>query len=334
MTRLSQRVERVQVLPTLNSQFITSLRLHPIRHRCLPILSKVSPMPPFQPPKDEATTLQDATEYNRPDNNTTFTVLLALVIFMTIWPWAFFGILMGLGGVAMPSTAARTARYHPQEVSFFVTSLSGVINIIVGYLFSTAVSMLSQKYVAHKNPNIANISFFTHLKNRTFPMSLLYQGRTLLVLIVVLYMSIFNFVTSGISALLTPVIFNRYAQLQATELDFGTTDPACVDWFNNNTISHTCNWMVLALMSTSIAIKTNLCFCLYIGVQRCEFYDLPRRYSAGRHTRSCPWPCPRPFTYFPAFFSDSLLDRSYRRFTTALSALPSPSLVQWVDCIF
>ena len=164
---------------------------------------------------------------------------------------------MGLDGVAMPLTAARTARYHPQEVSFFVTSLSGILNMIVGYLFSTAVSRLSQKYVAHKNPNIADISFFTHLKNRTFPMSLLYQGRTLLVLIVVLYMTVFNFVTSGISALLTPVIFNRHAQLQATELDFGATDRACVDWFNN-TILNICDWAVLALISKSITINTNL----------------------------------------------------------------------------
>ena len=238
-------------------------------------------MPSFQPPKDEATTPQDVTDCNQPDNDPTFKVLLAFTTFMTIWPWVFFGVLMGLDGVAMPLTAARTARYHPQEVSFFVTSLSGILNMIVGYLFSTAVSRLSQKYVAHKNPNIADISFFTHLKNRTFPMSLLYQGRTLLVLIVVLYMTVFNFVTSGISALLTPVIFNRHAQLQATELDFGATDPACVDWFNN-TISNICDWAVLALISKSITIKTNLCFCLYLGVQRCELYELPRGYSAGR----------------------------------------------------
>ena len=161
----------------------------------------------------------------------------------------------------MSLTVARAANDHPQDVSFLATSLSNVLSFVVGYLFSAAISRLAQKYVVHKDPHIAHVSFFTHLKNRTFPKSLLDQGRFRPVLAVVLYMIVFNFVTSGISSLLTPVPFNRRAQLQANELDFGATDPACVEWFNSNTIPHSgCNWKV-SLTSKSTTIKL-----IYISV--------------------------------------------------------------------
>jgi hypothetical protein len=29
-----------------------------------------------------------------------------------------------------------------------------------------------------------------------------------------------------------------------TELDFGSVDTTCIDWFNNNTIPHQCDWQV------------------------------------------------------------------------------------------
>ena len=266
----------------------------------------------------EATTLQVITNWYQKGHNTSFIRLLAFTTFMTIWPWVFFGVVKGLGGVAMPLTVASIANRHPQDVSFFVTSLSNLLTFVVGYLSSAAVSRLSRKYVVHKNPNIAHISFLAHLKNRTFPKSLLDQRRVRPVLTVVLYMVVFNFVTSGISALLTPVIFNRKAQLHGSELDFGATDPACVEWFNNNTIPNSCDWTV-SLMSKFTTIKTDLCFCSYIGVQGCKLYGLPRRKSAGRCAGSCPWQCSYLFTYSPGLFSDPPSDRFYR-FPRTLSA--------------
>lgn len=187
---------------------------------------------------------KSAIEWYAKDHDKSFVLLLTFTTFMTIWPWVFFGIVVGLDGVAMPHRAAKIANDHPQDVSFFVTSISNTLSFVVGYLFTAAVSRLAQKYIVHKDPSIAHVSFFTNLKNRSFPMTLFNQGRLRPLLTVVLYMLVFNFVTSGISALLTPVIFNRHAQLQATELNFGATDPACVAWFNNNTISHQCDWTV------------------------------------------------------------------------------------------
>ena len=262
-------------------------------------LSKVSSMhlpqlfrwPPFsQSSKGAAAALQVFSDWYEKDHNKTFAKPLLIITFMTIWPWVFFGIVMAFDGLAMPLKAARIANHHPQDVSFFVTSLSSVLNIVVGYLFSNAVSMLSRKYVVHKDPNIAHISFFTKLRNRSFPTSSWHQRRFRPFLTVILFMIFFIFVTSGNSALLTPVIFNRHVQLQGTELDFGATDPACVDWFSNNSLLQTCDWTV-TLMSKYTTIKTDLCVCSYIGIQGCKLHYLPRRESVGRRVGCCSWQC-------------------------------------------
>ena len=306
VTRLSQHID----VEPYKTTFVTPSRSS---------LSKVSSMhlpqlfrwPPFarsshssssttkeeqsRSPKEAATVLQNFNDWYEKDHNKTFTIPLLITTFMTIWPWVFFGVVMAFDGLAMPLKAARIANHHPQDVSFVVTSLGSGLNFWVGHYFSKAVSMLSQKYVVHKNPNIAHISFFTNLKNRSFPMSLLEQYRFRPVLTVLLYMIFFIFVTSGNSALLTPVIFNRHVQLQGTELDFGATDPACVDWFSNNSLLQTCDWTV-TLMSKYTTIKTDLCVCSYIGIQGCKLHDLPRRESVGRRVGCCPWQCPCLFT--------------------------------------
>ena len=267
-------------------------------------LSKVSSMhlsqlfrwPPFsQSSKGAAAALQVFSDWYEKDHNKTFAKPLFITTFMTIWPWVFFGIVMAFDGLAMPLKAAKIANHHPQDVTFLVTSLGNVLNFIVGYCFREAVSMLSRKYVVHKNPNIAHISFFTNLKNCSYPNSLFGQGRLRPVLTVVLYMIFFNFVTSGNSALLTPVIYNRHVQLQGTELDFGATDPACVDWFSNNTLLQTCDWTV-TLMSKYTTIKTDLWVRSYIGIQGCKLHNLSRRESAGGRVGCCPWQCPCLFT--------------------------------------
>jgi hypothetical protein len=64
-------------------------------------------------------------------------------------------------------------------------------------------------------------------------------------------------VTSGFTALLTPVVFNRHTPLNAKELDFGATDPACVDWFNNNTIPRTCDWTKYNGISYTTCLEEN-----------------------------------------------------------------------------
>ena len=150
-------------------------------------------------------------EWYEKDHNSSFIVWFVCTTFITVWPWVFFGVVAGLGGMAMPYKAAKITNHHPQDVSYFVTAICSVLNLVIGILFSEAVSGLAKKYVVHKDPHIAHISFFANLKNRSPPMSLIKQGRIRPVLIVVLYIVMFIFVTSSFTVLLTPVIFNCHA---------------------------------------------------------------------------------------------------------------------------
>jgi hypothetical protein len=116
--------------------------------------------------------------------------------------------------------------------------------MITAHLFSKAAASVAQKWVVHKDADVANISFFTALKNRAPPIYLYHQGRFRYAAIVVLYIVIFTFVTPGITALLLPVPFNRKASLSGKELDFASNDTDCVNWFNENIIPDTCGWEV------------------------------------------------------------------------------------------
>lgn len=181
-------------------------------------------------------------------HNTYFVRCVIITIMMILWPWIFFGAVWGLGGIQMHNSAARIVHKHPQDTAFFITSICTIICAIIGGLFSNAVVNLAQKMVAHKSTAVSRISFFTSLKNLSFPSSLFRQRRIRLFVIVVFYISIFTFVTPGITALLTPVPFNRKVTLIGSELDFASTNDTCISWFNNNTIPHTCDWEVSFLL--------------------------------------------------------------------------------------
>ena len=202
-------------------------------------LERVVPVVPVVP-QTEAVTVP----WYEQNHNKTFIIYLLITTIMTIWPWIFFGAVFGLGGIAMQHHVARVANNHPQDVSFFVTSISNIFSFIITYLFSKAAASVAQKWVVHKNVDITRISFLTALKNQAFPTYLYQQGRYRPLAIVVLYMVIFIFVTPGITALLLPVPFIRHVSLSGTELDFASTDTNCINWFNNNTIPDTCNWSV------------------------------------------------------------------------------------------
>ena len=181
--------------------------------------------------------------YDR-NHNKTFIIYLLLSVIMTIWPWIFFGVVVGLDGIAMSQRTANVARNHPQDVSFFVTSISNIICLLSAFLFSKAVASLAQKWIVHKDVDVSRISFLAALKNREFPIYLYRQGRYRPLAIVILYMVIFIFVIPGISALLLPVPFSRKANLSGTELDFASNDTSCINWFNSNIIPNTCDWIV------------------------------------------------------------------------------------------
>jgi hypothetical protein len=169
---------------------------------------------------------------------------------MTVWPWIFFAVVMGKGGIEMHGRAAASAYNHPRDTTFVITALASVVTFIIDYLFARGVTSLAQKWVVHKDLDIFHISFFTALKSHEFLWQredwreLLRPGRLFLAPTVMLFIFTFTFVTSGLTSLLTPVSFTKTSALNGTELDFGSTDPGCISWFASSTFPDTCDWIV------------------------------------------------------------------------------------------
>lgn len=195
---------------------------------------------------EEAAPLRDETrDWYHLNHDAYFSLCLLSTVVMIIWPWIIFGVVQGSGGIQLqPNT--RIAEKYSQEISFFVTSVAGVINAIITYLFSSAVANLAKKQVIHRNMTISRIIFFIALRTRALPSSLFQRRRCRLFLPVILYIILFTFITPGITVLLLPIDFTRSTPLDGIELDFGSNDTDCVNWFNDNIIPDTlaCNWKV------------------------------------------------------------------------------------------
>jgi hypothetical protein len=205
-----------------------------------------------------------------------FRLCLASTIIMLLWPWIFFGVTWGLGGIKMHHTAASIVHEHPQDAAYFVTALCSGISAFIVFLFSAAIVNLSQQWVVHKDTTVLHITLFSALKNVTPPVLLLREGKVALFVIAVVYYLLFLLITPGITALLTPVPFNQTISLTGTELDFASTDTGCIDWFNNNTIPHRCDWMVnLTFFHAKVAYSTLFISVYLTDVQWFELYRLP-----------------------------------------------------------
>jgi hypothetical protein len=169
---------------------------------------------------------------------------------MTVWPWIFFAVVKGKGGIEIHGHAAESIYNHPRDTTFVITALASVLTFFIDYLFARGVTSLAQKWVVHKDLDIFRISFFTSLKSHEFLWhredwrELLRPGRLLLAPTVVLFIFTFTFVTSGLTSLLTPIPFTKTSSLTGTELDFTSTDPGCISWFEASIIPDTCDWIV------------------------------------------------------------------------------------------
>ena len=165
--------------------------------------------------RDEIGSLSDRTGSFRHwydlKQNSFFSRYLLLTVIMIIWPWIFFGVVWGRGGIELHNSAAEN---NPKDTLYFVTAISNVIGLIVAHLFSKAVSSLAQKRVLYKEMAISDVSFFTALKNRVPSFSLFRRGRRHLFFMVIMYLVIFALITPGITALLTPIHFPRTVPLR------------------------------------------------------------------------------------------------------------------------
>ncbi|KAF8812671.1 hypothetical protein BYT27DRAFT_7132308 [Phlegmacium glaucopus] len=158
---------------------------------------------------------------------------------MLLWPWIFFS--QARDGIQMPDNLAIYVHAHPHITNFFITFISTLINMIVAYLFSTAVIRFAQEWITKNHLNLFGltlISGFSSQKIPWGPKDISYvckkKSRTLRATLIILCWAAFTFGTSGITSLLEPDPFDKKSQLNGTELDFSTNDTACLNYLRSN----------------------------------------------------------------------------------------------------
>ena len=155
------------------------------------------------------------------------------------------------GVAASPYTSALILK-NPQTVNFVTTQLGTLFGAITAFMFSTALVLFAQKWIANRTRvNMHHIAFFSDLRHQRFPGSFTNWSnvvkRWYLVIIVAVYVVTFNFVPSGISALLVPIPLNQTVPLIGKELDFASSVPDCVSWLRESRIQGFCDWSVSSL---------------------------------------------------------------------------------------
>lgn len=177
--------------------------------------------------------------------------LLFLISVMVLWPWIFLGAVFRADGLEIHSEAANYITAHPQATNFLVTLIGNLICFLVNFLFSVAITRYGQEWIKdHDRVLVFHVSVFSALRYQNWPWSLndmkrvLDRERWLRVIVVAVCISAFAFVPSSTTSLINPVHFNRTAPLFGTELDFSTSAPECLDWYNSNPILNNCDWAV------------------------------------------------------------------------------------------
>jgi hypothetical protein len=173
---------------------------------------------------------------------------------MLVWPWIFFGVVWGFGGLEMDAHLAKRAVDNPHTTNYFVTFIANIASTIIGTLVSMSVVRFARTWVAgtqdQESVTIFRISLLTAFKHHTIPWSfsdrgsLFVQKKWFFVLLVVVWMGTFTAVTPAITSLITPVTFNKTAPINGTELNFASNAPECVSWFNAHILPETCGWQV------------------------------------------------------------------------------------------
>ena len=182
-------------------------------------------------------------------------LLLLGIIVMLCWPWVLFGVLYARKTIALNDGFANYVKNNPRNTNFFITQIGAIINLIVGYLFSTSILRYSQGWMASKE----HISFF-HLslilafRSHRIPWGpsdrkyLLTRKRWIRAALVVACIYAFTLIPSGVTSILTPLPFTLQEYLYGTELDFSPNpnDTTCLEWLNTQAMSmtNTCQWKV------------------------------------------------------------------------------------------
>lgn len=172
---------------------------------------------------------------------------------MLIWPWIFFGVVWAKKGIQMNNRAATVVTNNPHATTYIITLICTLISMIVTTLFSLSIIRLAQELVTRYRPNRPfHLRALLALRHQSWPWGknvkdlryLTKNNRWWLAALVVVCILTFPHLVSTTTSLITPIQFNRTATLTGFELDFASTDPACLDWFGANPIPSNCDWVV------------------------------------------------------------------------------------------
>lgn len=180
---------------------------------------------------------------------------MAGIFVMLVWPWIFFGIVWAKGGLELSTRSGDVITDHPQATSFFVTFLGNIVCLIINILFSIAIIRFAQEWVANrtageKKVSVFHVSLLAAFRNQNWPWKvadrkfLIAKQRWLQVALVGICVFSFSFVPSSIASLINPVVFHRTVDLVGKELDFASSEPDCLNWFNAVPITSNCDWTV------------------------------------------------------------------------------------------
>ncbi|KAF8872658.1 hypothetical protein CPB84DRAFT_1691252, partial [Gymnopilus junonius] len=135
--------------------------------------------------------------------------------------------------------------------SYFVTLISNIISLIIGFLFSFAIVRYAKEWIAAKDfIEVFHVVAISAFKSRSWPWgasprnlkALLEKRRWVPGILIILCIGCFTTVTSSITSLLTPTPFIQNTTLTGQELDFSSNDPDCLDFLDANPISNMCDW--------------------------------------------------------------------------------------------
>jgi len=161
---------------------------------------------------------------------------------MWVWPWIFLAVFWGLEGIQVNNSVAKAVIDHPQTTNFFATLFSNIVSI----LFSSATIRFAQEWVANNDRvTVFDVSWISAFRRQNWTRGWkdrkYLRNRRYFVVLVGACVSAFALVPPGTTSLITPVPFNRTVPLTGTELDFSSNAADCLNWFETNGISNSCD---------------------------------------------------------------------------------------------
>ncbi|KAJ2912777.1 hypothetical protein MD484_g7634, partial [Candolleomyces efflorescens] len=181
--------------------------------------------------------------------------LLICIICMLLWPWVFFGVVKARNGVQMSNELSEKVARHPHQVGAIVTFIGTINRLIATLLFGKAVVRLGQEIIATNSSQdspqatVFGISALLAFRHMTLVWGVrqwknLVQGFSRLAVVALLLASLaaLALIPSGTANLITPVEFNKTADLRGTELDFTSADPECIAFLGRSQLTNLCDW--------------------------------------------------------------------------------------------